>query len=482
MGYIIDSSMPPPRHSERLKANPVPPLFYFESTQDLSTKRKIPDRSQVASVDVPALSHDIATSEGEAPLPPDAVPIPTSDPDLPSLYILQQHKKVVGPRGKIVMAVYDWRAPAMKRLFAHVAKMDPPASEQERIRRGEQPNPVNAFFDKRATGFYLLTPSENDRLVLRHRYGSGREEDDVLGSWSQSRSAPLPLPMSRSHPFRASLPDDMIEGLEDLRDRLLGPQEEMSPDKAALKDGRWDGGIAFERSPRALSLGNAPRCYSVSLVNQVQKTMSAPGAQAKMLDLVKDDDAQLRFDLVNRGARNAMRGLETDPDGLIERLQIQASLTNLPRVGFDGNVGFPNLQLNVASAVEHVPEHERSKITNLGKFGGSHIDGRDSAGSLTAMLVLSPEHEGIEDQCFYIMELGIAWRLEPLSTIYFSGLRCHGGCQPRYKADRKDRSVYTRLALIAYPNDDILSGQEATAFASLPNKGVLVNGYEWRDA
>jgi hypothetical protein len=282
---------------------------------------------------------------------------------------------------------------------------------------------------------------------------------------------------------RSRIPPDLQQELKDMTDQLLGPQSEMGPNKAYLdKDKGWVGGIPFERSPRARCLRNAPRCYSVGGIAQEQKRMSAVGAHGKVYDLVKDEDAIMRYNLVRLGSRNAMLGMDKGPEGLVDRLKTQADLTNVPRVGTDDNVFHPYYQLNGASAAEHRKDSS-SNITSLGKFGKGHIDPRDCPGVPTAMHILSPEYDGVEDEYFYMMELGIGWLLEPFCTLYFSGLHFHGGSQPFYKKDRADKSfIYYRLALIAYPPDDALSGQEAIAFASLPNKKLLSHGYEFRQA
>jgi hypothetical protein len=211
--------------------------------------------------------------------------------------------------------------------------------------------------------------------------------------------------------------------------------------------------------------------------------MTAPTAQCKTYDLVKDEDALMRFNLVKLGAENAMDGLEKGPEGLVDVLSTQASHSNLPRVGYHENVGFPFFQANIAAGVEPNANNESSAILPLGKFGFPHIDDKDCPASPTAMLNLSPEYDDVEPQYFYVMEFGVGWLMEPLSTFYFSGLHFHGGCQPRYKPNRQDPDfIYYRIALIAYPNEDAMSGQDATAFATLANDQLLMHGYEFRNA
>lgn len=74
----------------------------------------------------------------------------------------------------------------------------------------------------------------------------------------------------------------------------------MSSEKAVRnkKDGAYFGGVDFERNLRARGLGNGPRCYPLSITIQTPRSLSAPGAQAKVYEIVKDYDAQMRFDLL----------------------------------------------------------------------------------------------------------------------------------------------------------------------------------------
>lgn len=58
-------------------------------------------------------------------------------------------------------------------------------------------------------------------------------------------------------------------------------------------------GLLFEQSPRSFSLGNAPRCYSLSVTVQGQKALHAPALGNKIVDGIElDDDLALRRDLI----------------------------------------------------------------------------------------------------------------------------------------------------------------------------------------
>ena len=74
-----------------------------------------------------------------APLPPGAILIHTTRPNLPALYQIQVYSKVLdlGPDGRIIMAVYDWHLPAMQTMYEEASNQSPPLNEKERVDRGE---------------------------------------------------------------------------------------------------------------------------------------------------------------------------------------------------------------------------------------------------------------------------------------------------------------------------------------------------------
>ena len=79
-------------------------------------------------------------------------------------------------------------------------------------------------------------------------------------------------------------PEDIRE-LQDVRDRVLGPEHLLEQD------------TAFQRHPRAVPLRKSANCYPLGITYQVQRSMSAPAKGAKLNALVLDDDAQMRLDL-----------------------------------------------------------------------------------------------------------------------------------------------------------------------------------------
>jgi len=110
------------------------------------------------------------------------------------------------------------------------------------------------------------------------------------------------------------------------------------------------------------------------------------------------------------------------------------------------------------------------------------MDGRDSGAVPTGMTILTRTYDGVEEEYFYVFDLGICIKMEEYSTVIFNGLHYHSGCQPTYRADRLDKSrVHVRLSLIGYPPDLILEGVNTVALGALPNGTLLPVGFDLRN-
>lgn len=118
---------------------------------------------------------------------------------------------------------------------------------------------------------------------------------------------------------------------------------------------------------------------------------------------------------------------------------------------------------------------------SIGRFAGIHADSHDASTILTANTNFSRSHPDVEEEIFCIMDWGVAWVMEELSTFFFSGLHFHGGSQPYYKKDRTDTgTVYTRATFILYPASASLNGTGSMAFAALPDGTYLKSYREMR--
>ncbi|TFK62887.1 hypothetical protein BDN72DRAFT_902867 [Pluteus cervinus] len=370
---------------------------------------------------------------------------------LPRLYEVKEHAQVLNKKhGRIFILYQDFSQQATARLFRKAANWAPPQNETERIKRG----------------YPGVDPSRGDLVFVRNMQGDGREESDILKVWSICKEDFKP----------EERPD-----FNKLRTDLLGPSEQIGLHRPAKIDGVYEGGIEFERSDDAISIVEEGRAYFVSASVQSQVTLLAPSVGNKRLgDTSNDLHRPINRRLINVGAASSVLGMGKAPPHVKKALHYQSELTNLPHIGHDHNHCQPTYQLNVAAGTS--AESAERLTASLGQFGGTHIDKLDSTTAPTAMTVLSEERTDIQPEYFYILELGIAIKMTPSCTIFFSGLHFHGGAQPKFKAGVVNPPPYYRLTLIMYPPSSALDTPGALAFAGLPPKRAVLNvSTEMRD-
>lgn len=97
------------------------------------------------------------------------------------------------------------------------------------------------------------------------------------------------------------------------------------------------------------------------------------------------------------------------------------------------------------------------------------------------MTNLSKFSDDVKRGRFYIMDAGVSWEFEDFSTIYFCGLRFHGGNRPSYPKGVICPPDNYRLTLIAYTPAPMLNGDGIIALGSLPSKAILPLGPEMRN-
>ncbi|KDR79831.1 hypothetical protein GALMADRAFT_136421 [Galerina marginata CBS 339.88] len=377
------------------------------------------------------------------------ISLPGRHPLLPVVYEVDDHPLVQKPHGKVYIGILDLSRKAMGKLFVVAANMDLPNNRRQLNSRG----------------FVILRPRNNDYFLLRDRFGSGKPEDDRVVSWARSKK---------------DLDDDEITEYEAIRSDILGPPELMTSTKAVKTADGYEGGIQFERHERAVNIRTGPRCYQLGATVQAQKVMSSPGLQGKVCAVVKDKDAEMRFNIVKIGARAAVKGIRKGPPGLYENLRRQAEVTALPPVGVDENIAWVAMQLNAAIAAAKA-SGEKLK-GSLGVFGTPHLDAGDNAVAPTGMTNLSKPHPDVEEEFFNVLDFGFAWEMEEFATTFFCGLHFHGGNSACYKKIMGDRDeIYYRLTLIAYPPTQILNAKDSVALAALPDGTPFRVGIEMRN-
>ncbi|TFK60302.1 hypothetical protein BDN72DRAFT_940373 [Pluteus cervinus] len=365
------------------------------------------------------------------------VMLPGADPLVGEFYEVKSHQKVVNqkPGGRIYIIYRSLKKEVMEQVFNKVSNMKAPANEQE----------------VREQGYLILDPDRDDRVLLRDADGTGHEADDIVKTWSTCK---------------ADYTHDEVEELEEIRGRLLGDIKDIGPGKPRKIDGKLVGGIAFERSERAIPVKPDARAYTLASSYQVQCSLLAPAASCKKKLGVVDQELKDRADLIKICTRSTASGMRKGGD-IAEALELQAELTNMPRLGCNSNVFHPAIQVNIASAA---PFGSRGNTlqSDLGQFGSAHIDGSDSSAAPTAMTVLSKPSDKVTREYFCVIDLLCAWIIREFATIFFSGLHFHGGMITEYLAAAFENEKVTRITVIKYPPSSVLDSASALAFAALP--------------
>ena len=111
-------------------------------------------------------------------------------------------------------------------------------------------------------------------------------------------------------------------------------------------------------------------------------------------------------------------------------------------------------------------------IDYIGKFGGSHIDSKDSPAGFTSMLCLSHLPDRYCPGHIILLEIGVHVRLNRLRTIDFSALHWHVGTFPSAPpGERKLATDALRLTVVGYPNVASFEGGHLAFFGAVPYKG-----------
>jgi hypothetical protein len=91
-------------------------------------------------------------------------------------------------------------------------------------------------------------------------------------------------------------PED-IDKLSTARDKMLGPESEMTLDEPTTKNGKMVGGTYFERLGQ-IGVKNT-RCYSLSLTHQHPRGVVGPTAAGKVYDGALNDHGKIRKEIVS---------------------------------------------------------------------------------------------------------------------------------------------------------------------------------------
>ncbi len=106
----------------------------------------------------------------------------------------------------------------------------------------------------------------------------------------------------------------------------------------------------------------------------------------------------------------------------------------------------------------------------MGPFGGEHEDEHDFTAGHSCALGLSdlPEDDGCEPGRLHFVGIGVWWKLDYLSQLFFTGLLRHGGTAPLVPHDQELSGWELRALLISYPSTASVTGEAKRPLASMP--------------
>ncbi|KAF8960611.1 hypothetical protein BDZ97DRAFT_1921995 [Flammula alnicola] len=277
---------------------------------------------------------------------------------LPDIYIMVNHPKHSG-HGRAYYFVLDGSPAGLSRILKleeNVLRV-PNGNEEEAIAKGN------------------LKLEDGDIIFARLASSPQTGEKDVAVVWVNGRDL-----------FSDALRTDTVAA----RDAVLGPRELRSrAEPSYTGDGVRIGGTAWKRTNPTKVRGG--RCYAFGMSFQSQKSLCSPCADGK----VKDNDEatlKMRAELVRVTTAMAMRAIRTGPEEIMEHLDINAELLNIPSVSVNGNSAFAAAQLNLA------PTRPSTSVETLqdsmGSAGEEHIDSDDSPGHYSHMAAVSTSRRG----------------------------------------------------------------------------------------
>ncbi len=113
----------------------------------------------------------------------------------------------------------------------------------------------------------------------------------------------------------------------------------------------------------------------------------------------------------------------------------------------------------------------------MGTFGGSHEDEHDFGAGLSAGLSLSDlsEEKGCEPGRLHFLGIGVWWKLDYMSQLFFSGLLRHGGTAPLVPQEHELQGWEVRLNFISYPSTPFITGEAKRPLGAHPYQPLPVH-------
>ncbi|KAI0788938.1 hypothetical protein BC629DRAFT_1593435 [Irpex lacteus] len=375
------------------------------------------------------------------------VPVENRDPLLPLLYEYSAphpYHRLRPPSGRTYVYLVD-PSPKGKALYSAIAdSMKVP------------PGPIAGL-----KGLVQIQPG--DAVLARSIYAAGDPSEDCLQILGGIMLTPEDLVHFDAIRAAGYSPDDirdMVDKVIAARNVMLGSREDRVANRGRAK---------FERHSRARPLKNAPRCYGLNnMVQQPRRVESTPATLKTF-----DDEHDWYQVSVQEFLRAATKFITfawklQGPSDLLRAFENYAEQVNLPALGDDENRYWGPQQLNCASAQKMNQEHKLD--SEMGPFGGEHEDENDFTSGHSCALGLSDLSiaVGCEPGRLHFVGIGVWWKLDFLSQLFFTGLLRHGGTAPLIPHDQELNGWEIRMLLISYPSTASMTGQAKHPIASLP--------------
>lgn len=338
--------------------------------------------------------------------------------------------------------------------------------EYSNLKIPQGPHTKRQLYEK---GFLELRP--NMYIFYRNHVESNDPSKDLLKAWVTPRSQ-----LQAAH-------GASIKRLDELRDALLGPPDQLNGGKK--------GGTALERSGRANGNLQGDRCNTFGLSRQSVRNITHPSAnmsRSSQSDVKSESSLlpeisetlrvsacslpmyyfTLSYFYFQHAMILAVSSVMHAPQEWVDLQIARSEVNNLPPVGDDCNKGFfSQMQINLAGAILH--DADTGLDIDLGAAGGSHTDGHDDPQSYTCMFAWGNlEEYDIDPGYFFFLELGIFIGMDNYNAVCFSGLHFHCGSAPRCKPGVTTvPKQATRMVCVCYPNKGIMSGKGTPMVAGL---------------
>nr|GAT47143.1 predicted protein [Mycena chlorophos] len=393
----------------------------------------------------------------EAPLGPDdpaleRIPLPASRPKgLPHLYFAKDHPQTP-EGGQAIVYWVDSSPEGQKKAWAYEKSLETPGGDRQSLLDG---------------GLFEL---EHLYCVFaRSIQGSGKPEDDVPMIWVVDGNL-LPAYLFKFKRFTATR-DVFIGDQEDRTLSRAAPTVVSPPGETPVRT-ELKGGVAFERSGFAKPVKGEGRSYTIGTSFETQTRMVAPAAAFKTATESGEKAARGKHEFVEAATDIAMTCMNMGPSSVRGYLVRAASLRNVPQYGVAGNYAFGTTQINVAAAQK--PNAGKNSLGgDLGFFGNAHIDGQDSEGHFTHMMLDPDMPDDYAPGFFFLLAIGVFVVTKARVSVVFSGLRRHGGTPPLSPAGQAVVHWAVRIAAVTYPPTAQMNGFGRVRLGVWPNGDSL---------